>query len=266
MSELDAPVRIPILWEDTSAMVVAKPAGLLTQGARGVPSLETHLRAQLRERVASRDGGETQSEPYMAFAHRIDRPVSGVLLVARNVRAARRFGEQFQSRKVGKQYMAICAGSLSAAEGEWIDWVRKIPDRAHGEVVTEGDPGARRAVLRWERIAEIARTAGEGTTGEGTLGTLVRVELETGRMHQIRLQFAHRGHALWGDEQYGSTVAFGPAVEDRRQRAIALHARQIVFHHPKTGVRTTVVAELPEMWAEGVRGGLRWLRQMETGG
>ena len=91
---------LQILWEDSAAMVVNKPSGLLTQGAAGVPSLETILRAQVASKCEA-------NSPYLAFAHRIDRPVSGALLIAKNVRAARRFGAQFQSRKIGKCYLAI---------------------------------------------------------------------------------------------------------------------------------------------------------------
>jgi 23S rRNA pseudouridine1911/1915/1917 synthase len=80
------------------------------------------------------------------------------------------------------------------------------------------------------------------------VGTWLEVELETGRTHQIRVQAASRGHAVLGDAQYGSTVPFGEQFEDERLRAIALHARQLGFHHPMTNEPVDVTARLPLPW------------------
>jgi 23S rRNA pseudouridine1911/1915/1917 synthase len=246
---------IEILWEDNAAMVVNKPAGCPTQAARSLESVETRLRAQLAARP------NAPAVPYLALAHRLDRPVSGALLVARNIRAARRFGGQFQSRKVGKCYLAICEGRIDAESAAWVDWLRKIPGRAEAEVVSPEIPGARRAALGWERLAEL-----EGVGG--TVATAVRVTLETGRMHQIRLQFAHRGWPLVGDAQYGATQSFGPEVADPRRRLIALHAWRLAFHHPKTGVRMHVTAPVPAYWMESFAalGQAAWLRAPTGGG
>lgn len=224
-----------ILWEDPSALVVCKPAGILTQGAPGIETLETRLREFLKHR------DHHPGEPYVGLPHRIDRPVSGAVLVARNIRATRRFGAQFQSRKIGKSYLAVVAGRVEPAEGEWIDHVRKIPDRPIGEVVEAEHPEGRRAVLRY-RVLEYRET------GEGLPMSALSIALETGRMHQIRLQCASRSHPILGDATYGSTEAFGPSSEDPRQRAIALHAHEIRFRHPKTGVEVCVVAPLGEDW------------------
>lgn len=224
-----------ILWEDPMAMVVAKPAGILTQGAPGIETLETRLRAYLKERDAH------PGEPYVGLPHRIDRPVSGAVLVARNIRATRRFGAQFQSRKIGKRYLAIVAGEVAADEGQWCDRLRKIPDRPIAEVVDAEHPEGRAAILRY-RVVER-----RGSTPWGSISVLA-IELETGRMHQIRLQCASRGYPILGDVTYGSTIPFGPQPEDVRQRAIALHAREIRFRHPKSGLEVRVIAPLGEDW------------------
>lgn len=224
-----------ILWEDSSALVVAKPAGILTQGARGIETLETRLRAFLKER------DDHPGEPYIGLPHRIDRPVSGAVLVARNIRATRRFGAQFQSRKIGKSYMAIVAGEVAADAGEWTDRLRKIPDRPIAEVVDAEHPEGRAAVLRY-RVVER-----HGSSPWGPISVLA-IELETGRMHQIRLQCASRGYPVIGDFTYGSAIPFGPQTEDPRQRAIALHASEIRFRHPKSGLEIRVVAPLGEDW------------------
>ncbi|WP_164100986.1 RluA family pseudouridine synthase [Candidatus Laterigemmans baculatus] len=234
-----------ILWEDSSALVVCKPAGLLTQGAAGIETLETKLRAFLKERDSH------PGEPYIGLPHRIDRPVSGAVLVARNIRATRRFGGQFQSRKIGKSYLALVAGEVAFDEGEWVDYLRKIPDRPVAEIVPAEHPEARRAVLRY-RVLERRRSLRSNAPGEGSLEdgpvSLLSIELETGRMHQIRLQCSSRGYPILGDATYGSSLPFGPEVEDPRQRAIALHAREIRFRHPKSGVEVRVVAPLGDAW------------------
>lgn len=243
---------IEILWEESAALVVNKPAGILTQGAAGIDTVETRLRNFLKQRDSH------QGQPYVGLPHRIDRPVSGTLLVARNLRAVQRFGAQFQSRKIEKVYWAMTGGGLDAVAGSnvrehegvggnglrtWTDFMRKIPDRPVAEIVDEGAAGAKMAILHYRVLKRFQ-------TFEGEPRTLVEVRLETGRMHQIRLQFACRGFPLLGDSMYGSDVWFGPQVEDVRTKAIALHAREICFRHPKTGVETPVTAPLPS-WDTG---------------
>ncbi len=230
-----------ILWEDTTAMVINKPACLLTQAAQGIDSLERRVDHFLRARQS--DSGVTTTRPYFAFPHRLDRPVSGAILVARNVRAARRFGEQFQSRKIGKTYWAVCSPVPMEDEGLWRDKLRKLPDLARGEVVSDDHPDGKEATLRFRVIERFVDRSGR------TLG-LVEIALETGRMHQIRLQFSHRGFPLMGDSTYGALGEFGPKVDDVREAMIALHSRAIEFHHPTTGVRRRVVAPVSKTWID----------------
>jgi 23S rRNA pseudouridine1911/1915/1917 synthase len=234
-NQIASPVEI--LWEDPTSLVVNKPAGILTQGAPGIETLETRLRSYLK----LRDGHA--GEPYVALPHRIDRPVSGTLLVARNIRATQRFGAQFQSRKIGKSYWAIAEGEVPSTDAgggksTWTDYVRKILDQPVAEIVDATADGAKHAVLHY-------RVIGRFMAATGNPRSFMEVELETGRMHQIRLQFASRGFPLLGDSLYGATSSFGPQVDDSRQKAIALHAREIRFRHPKTGVEVVVKAPPP---------------------
>src|SRR3954471_3950159 len=127
-----------ILYEDNHCLAVAKPAPLLTQGVPpGIPTLEAMVKAYLKERY------HKPGNVYLGIPHRLDRPVSGVVLFARNTKAARRLAEQFQERRVRKVYWAIVEGDVQPAEGTWEDWLLKLPEEARTERVTAETPGAR---------------------------------------------------------------------------------------------------------------------------
>jgi 23S rRNA pseudouridine1911/1915/1917 synthase len=237
---MDTPLHV--LFEDNHCLVVAKPAGLLTQGVpAGVPTLEAQARAYLKERY------HKPGNVYLGIPHRLDRPVSGVVVFARNTKAARRLAEQFQGRQVAKVYWAAVeqtpAGPALPETGMWEDLLRKLPEEARTEVVPPGTEGARQAVLRYRVSKPIAG------------GVLLEVRPETGRMHQIRVQAAVRGWPVWGDPLYGSTKTFGPPPALPRDRVIALHAHSLTFLHPIRYEPVHVVAPLPEIWAtQGIDG------------
>lgn len=221
-----------ILLEEGPCLVVNKPAGVLTQAPAGIDSLEHRIRAFL----ASRDGRE--GFVYLGVPHRLDRPVSGAIVFAKNRRAAQRLTEQFHDRLVRKVYWACLAGAVSPGEGTWTDYMRKVPDEPRAELTAENHPEARQAVLHYRTLAT------------GSRSTLVEIELDTGRMHQIRLQAASRGHAVLGDAQYGSTEPFGPAMDDARLQPIALHSRLLSFRHPTLRTPVLVEAPLPAVWRD----------------
>mgnify|MGYP006132897513 CR=1 FL=1 len=250
---------IKILWDGEVALVVHKPAGIATQAADGIDSLETRLRHQLADRI-----------DYLAFPHRLDRPVSGVVLVATRKRAAKLLSEQFASRKVGKLYLATVTGKVSPQLlGNWVDHLRKVAGKSHAEIVAPTDSGARLA----ETHAQLRRY------DSSTDRSLLELAPLTGRMHQLRVQTAHRGHPIVGDWQYGgiqlsdaaiippeqgletsdpahsghltkspvpestvpeSAVSGTPAHQPPRR--ILLQAHKITFHDPRNGVQQTVTA------------------------
>jgi 23S rRNA pseudouridine1911/1915/1917 synthase len=229
-----------ILYEDNHCLAVAKPAPLLTQGVPpGIPTLESLAKAYLKDRY------HKPGNVYLGIPHRLDRPVSGVVLFARNTKAARRLAEQFQSRQVRKVYWAVVeraapgtpGGDLPSPEGVWEDWLLKVAEEARSERVSADVPGARRAVLRYRRLEA------------GADGALLEIEPETGRMHQIRVQAAVRGWPVRGDFLYGARLPFGPGPADLpRDRVIALHARSLTFLHPIRYEPVTVTAPLPAYW------------------
>lgn len=225
---LEAPV---ILFEDNHCLAVAKPAPLLTQGVPpGIPTLEAMVKAYLKERY------HKPGNVYLGIPHRLDRPVSGVVLFARNTKAAQRLAEQFQLRQVTKVYWAAVEGEVRPEEGTWEDWLLKLPEQSRAERVEAGTPGARRAVLQYRRL--------ESRPGI----TLLEIRPETGRMHQIRVQAACRGWPIQGDVLYGSRMSFGPPATLPRDRVIALHARSLTFLHPIHYEPIAVTAPLPETW------------------
>lgn len=221
-----------ILFEDPSCLVVAKPGGLLTQAPLGIDSLEFRIKRFLKER------DQPPGDVYLGVPHRIDRPVSGVIVFAKNRRAARRISEQFEGRLVEKTYWALVGGEVAPGEATWTDHLKKIDGEARTVVVDHTDADGRLAILHY-RIVQ--RLAGR---------TLLEITLETGRTHQIRVQCASRGHPLLGDELYGSGERFGAWHDDERQRVIALHARSLRFRHPKTREYIQVIAPLPAAWRE----------------
>ncbi|HMC66600.1 MAG TPA: RluA family pseudouridine synthase [Gemmataceae bacterium] len=232
-------MSIHVLFEDNHCLAVAKPAPLLTQGVpAGILTLEAEVKAYLRAKY------QKPGNVYLGIPHRLDRPVSGVVLFARQTKAAQRLAEQFQKHQVTKIYWAAVEGDVAPPEGVWEDWLRKLPEEARSEPVEPETPGARRAVSRYCHLAHSADT------------TVLEVRPETGRMHQIRVQAASRGWPVRGDALYGSKGQFGPPAELRRDRVIALHARSLTFLHPIRFEPITVTAPLPEYWQElGIESG-----------
>lgn len=219
---------IPILWQCDSAVAVAKPAGLSTTSPPGTDSVEWRLRDQL--------GRETG---FLSAVHRLDRDVGGVLLIALTKKSARLLGEQFAARRVSKTYHAWVHGHIGPVAPEspptrWSDPVRKIVDVAMGEVCAPDAPGAKLAhtdirPLRYDETRDC---------------TLLELRPITGRMHQLRLQTAARGHAIIGDPIYGRSRASSNAPPPPAGN-IALTAINLIFHHPRTGVLTEVSLNSP---------------------
>lgn len=221
-----------ILLEDGPLLAVLKPGGVATQAPPGIDSLEARIRAFIRQRE------QKTGNFYLGIPHRLDRPVSGAMVFARHVRAARRLAKQFEARTVRKVYWAAVEGEVDPPAGTWIDWVWKVYGQPRTQIVEAGHPGGQQAVLHYR------------TLGRHRHGTLLEIELETGRTHQIRVQAASRGYPVLGDDLYGSHLPFGPQQEDPRLRVMALHARLLAVDHPMTRERVTIEAPLPAEWEE----------------
>lgn len=216
------------LFEDNHCLAVDKPAGLLTQGDEtGEPSLVDLLREDIKMRF------HKPGNVYVGLVHRLDRPVSGVVLVARTSKAAARLSSQFREGAVRKVYRAVVEGYLRDDEGEWADVLRKDERRNVVEVVPAGTPGGKEARLAFRVVGRGART------------TTVELRPTTGRGHQLRVQLAARGLPIVGDRKYGA--ATGLRALDGGPR-IALHARSLTFTHPTRREPVTVTAPVPADW------------------
>lgn len=213
---------LDILYEDNHLLAVVKPAGLATMGlADDQATLLSVARQYIKIRY--RKPGNV----YLGIVSRLDAPVTGVVLLARTSKAARRLTEQFRSREVEKTYWAVVEG-LASPIGTLVDWL--VHDERHRRmhVAAPETPGAKEARLSYRRLQALAGRS------------LLEVQLDTGRKHQIRLQLAHHGHPIVGDRKYGSREAF-PA-------GIALHARRLAFTHPVKNDRLELIAPLPGSW------------------
>ena len=241
-NETPAMPDFEILLEDGPLLAINKPAGLLTQAPPGIDSLEHRV----KDFLTVRDGKPGRC--YLGVPHRLDRPVSGVILFAKHVRAAKRLSEQFEARMVEKTYWAAVSGQPgdkagTCDAGTWVDYMKKVKNQPLAVIAKPIDPEAREAVLHY-RVLQRFDLQRFGC------GSWLEVRLETGRMHQIRLQAGSRGFPILGDAQYGSSVPFGEQFDDPRLRGIALHARSIHFLHPMTRQPLTLEAPLPPAWCD----------------
>jgi 23S rRNA pseudouridine1911/1915/1917 synthase len=222
--------KVWVLHQEPSFLVINKPTGLLSQSTYGVDGALFRVRRWL---AAQQPG---PSDPFAELPHRLDRGTSGVLLIARTRAALSILGQQFQTRKVRKEYRVAVSGQPATPRGVWIDWMRKIPEVARAELVSASMPGAQQAILEYEQVD------GDTNTSQHL------VELKTGRMHQIRLQFASRSHPVLGDRLYGSHREWSPLPSHAHDEHFALHASRLTFRHPQDGREIRIQAPLPEAW------------------
>ena len=211
-----------ILYEDNHLLVVNKPAGLPTMGT---PEGERTLLTVAKDYIKAKY--HKPGNVYLGVMSRLDAPVTGIVLLARTSKAAARMTEQFRSRAVEKTYWALVEGVPPPA-GQYVDWLAQDERHRRMSIVNRSHTGGKEARLSFRRLSVHGRMS------------LIEVELETGRKHQIRLQMSHHGYAVVGDRKYGARLTF-PA-------GVALHARVLVVAHPIRGEVLRFEAPLPKSW------------------
>ena len=217
-----------ILYEDAWILAIHKPAGLTADRA-GEGCLES-VRRYLRERYP----WKKRQDPILL--HRLDRPVSGVLLFALKREAARQLAGQFERREVRKTYLALTRGRMPASEGFLEGHIVRNTAERKAEIVPAGHPEGKHCRLQY-------RQSGDARSGV----TLLSLEPETGRYHQIRAQLAAAGCPLLNDGRYGAEPE--PGSEPLR---IGLHAHTLSLVHPVHGRTLLLRAPLPvHPWWDG---------------
>ena len=213
------------LYLDNHLLAVSKPPGLLTQADRtGDPDLVALAKVYLKERF------DKPGDVYVGLVHRLDRPTSGVVMLARTSKAASRLSDQFRRRVPTKRYLAIAEGELGDG-GAWTERIDAIDKGGGGSVDVVSVGEGQRAALRYRTLA---RESGR---------SLVEVELLTGRKHQIRAQLAELGASILGDFRYGNPRPFADG------HGVALHAYALTVEHPTQAHPVTVAAPPPAAWA-----------------
>ena len=217
-------MRLNVLYEDNHLLVINKPAGLVTMGSpAGEPSAVNVAAEYLKQKY------DKPGNVFVGVVSRLDRLVSGVLVLARTSKAAARLSEQFRERATEKHYLAWVEGDWSLPEGtELSDWMSKNEAAQRMITVPAGSRDAQQAKLKLHTLRSTKQRS------------LMAIELLTGRKHQIRLQLAQRGHPILGDRKYDATTRF--------PRGIALHSQRLVLKHPTRDEHLTFEAPTPEYW------------------
>ncbi len=209
------PEKIPdikILFEDYYLMVVSKPAGLMVENdLYGNPSLEKCTLMHLQKKFPS------NKEHYIAFPHRIDRVTEGIVVIAKTQTSLRVLSHQFEIRSVSKIYYALTAKLPLHKSGALKHYLKKDTKEKKAVILKNERSGYKTCELKYD-------VEGETTKNH----SVIKIELLTGRFHQVRAQFAYEGMPLIGDKKYGSGVEYP-------ENGIALIAKSILFNHPKTG-------------------------------
>lgn len=201
-------IEIPIIFEDNHLLVVEKPPNVLSQGDRtGDADMLTLLKKDIKTRY------NKPGNVYLGLVHRLDRPVGGVMVFAKTSKAASRLSDQIRRRKFGKRYMAVVHGKLRSSRDTLTHYLLKNRRTNTVSAVKRSTKRAKKAILDYEVV---------GTTGDFSL---VKIDLHTGRPHQIRVQFSEIGHPLYGDQRYNLR-------KDNKKGRIALWSHQIICTHP----------------------------------
>lgn len=211
-------MNVEILYEDADLIVCVKPYGVPVQSDK---SRDTDLLSYLKNYVFEKD--EMDEEPYLAMVHRLDRPVGGVMVFAKNQKAAAKLSDQVQDGTMIKFYQAVLTGQLPGDSGMLEDYLVKDGKNNTSKVVKKGTKGAKKAQLEYE-VLDVFET-------DSGILSYVLIELITGRHHQIRVQTASRGCGIYGDTKYNPQFS----KTKKRYQQIALFATRLEFEHPTTG-------------------------------
>lgn len=211
---------LKVLYEDNHLIAVFKPAGILVQGDKtGDVCLMDEAKKYLKEKY------NKPGNVFLGLVHRLDRPVSGIILFSKTSKGASRLSEQFRNHQVKKEYQALVEGNLKKSKDTLINYLLYDEKTNKTQVLDKEKPGSQYAELDYEALEK---------RGENTL---LKINLKTGRHHQIRIQLSHIGHPIVGDKKYGSKMPY-------KEGQVALCAVSLTFQ-TATGDETKIIAVKP---------------------
>lgn len=219
-------MEIPVIFEDNHLLVVEKPPNILSQEDK---SGDLDILTLLKNKIKERD--KKPGNVFLGLVHRLDRPVGGVMVFAKTSKCAKRLAEQIRERTFEKYYLAVVHGIPERKKGILENYLLKNKRTNTVSVVDKNMKGARKAVLDYELIDSVEKYS------------LIKINLHTGRPHQIRVQFSTFGHPLYGDQRYGHEV-------NKSGQQIALWSHSITCIHPvfKEKISFTSFPEKQGIW------------------
>ena len=197
---------LKVLYEDNHIIVVIKPYNIPSQSDK---TNDIDMLSLVKEYI--KEKYQKPGNVYVGLVHRLDRPVGGIMVFAKTSKAASRLSESIRNKSFSKTYLAVVNGKFEKQNGILENYLWKDEALNMSKVVSKDKKGAKLARLTYEVLAE-----------KNDL-SLVKINLETGRHHQIRVQFSNAGHSLYGDQKYG---------KDSMGQQLALWAYRLEFKHP----------------------------------
>lgn len=211
--------NLNVIYEDNHIIVVEKPVNIPSQGDKtGDKDMLSIIKYYLKKKY------NKPGEVYLGLVHRLDRPTGGIMVFAKTSKAASRLSEQIRNNEFHKSYLCIVDGKMEKSKDTFEDYLYKNERTNTSRIAKSNEKNAKKAILDYEVLKY----------NEEINLSVIKVNLHTGRHHQIRVQFASRNHALYGDQKYGSRG---------RGKQLALWAYSLSFKHPTTKELLTFTLE-----------------------
>lgn len=213
--------NLQVLFEDNHLVIVNKRAGDITQGDKtGDTPLSDVVKAYIKEKY------NKPGNVYLGVVHRLDRPTSGIIIFARTSKALERLNKMLRDKTIKKTYWAVVKNQPKKEKDTLINFLKKNPKNNKSSVHSKEISGSKKAILHYQFIKNLDNYS------------LLEIDLETGRHHQIRAQLANIGSQIKGDLKYGFN-------RSNKDGSIHLHARKISFTHPVSKEKISLIAPTP---------------------
>ncbi len=224
-------MKLKVLYEDNHIIAVYKDAGMLVQGDEsGDPTLIDEVKYYLKQKY------NKPGNVFLGMVHRLDRPVSGIVLFGKTSKGAARLSEQIRNHTIQKTYHALVHGTPKNHQSTLINYLKKDSDKNFVRVYDTPTPDALRAELSYETV--------ESKNGK----SILKILLKTGRPHQIRSQLAHMGHPIVGDIKYGAEKVLETESFGQKHSIICLCATSVEFQLATLDERKKIEIDFPKEW------------------